>query len=285
MKIMKNSMKCFIALFVMALALSVTGITAQAATKTKKLTLYVGEKVEYTYIGIGSLKSVKSSKSKVVSAKKKSGHSVMQAKKAGKATVTVKGTRGTFKYNITVKKPSFSVSIQSLQNEYALVNVKNNTSGFFDSVDVILTLKDANGNPIAQKTVFINYLGSKKTALDKLYYGSYDNVDISKTTYSVSFSRNLNATYKNYDSKVKWNSYQQDGKVYVTVSTSYKGSGSIYAGYNVVFYDAIGNVINCSYDTYDFLYKNKKVNTTEFYVPDGAVSYTIINKRAILRTY
>lgn len=283
MKKMKNSVKGLVALFVMVMALSLAGITAEAATKTKKLTLFVGEKIEYSYIGIGTLKSVKSNKSKIVSAKKSKGHSIMQAKKVGKATVTVKGTRGTFKYNITVKKPSFNVDIQPF-GDYVLVGVKNNTTEYFNDIDVSLTFYDANGNPVGQRTAYTHYVGSKKTAVDKvLVY--YDNVDLSKTTYSVAWNRSIDYKYKDYGKKVNWSSSQDGGKVHVTVSTSYKGDGSVYAGFNVVFYDAVGNIVGYTADYYEYLYKNKKVDTTDIYMPDGAVRYEIVNKRAMLKEY
>lgn len=283
MKNQKISLKCLVALFVMVMTICITGFTSEAKTKTSKLTLIVGEKLQYSYIGMGTLKSVKSNKKKIVSAKKSSGKAVMQAKKAGKATVTVKGTRGTWKYNITVKKPSFDVRISPF-DDYALVSVKNNTSEYFDSIEVLLTFKDANGNPLGQKTVYTNYVGSKKTAVDKVYL-TYDNVDLSKTSYSVSFRRNVDYKYKNYDKKVNWSPRQEGNKVYVTVSTSYKGKGGVYAGFNVVFYDANGNIISYSYDNYEYLYKNKKIDTTEFYIPDGATSYGVINKRAMVKEY
>ena len=51
-KIARRPMMAFAAVFIMALALCVTSVTAQAATKTRKLTMYVGEKFAYSYIGI-----------------------------------------------------------------------------------------------------------------------------------------------------------------------------------------------------------------------------------------
>jgi hypothetical protein len=77
------------AVFVMAAALLTTSTTVQAA-KTKKVTLYVGEKPSYGFF-LGSVKSVKSSNKKVVAVSKKSGYAILNAKKTGKAKVTVTG--------------------------------------------------------------------------------------------------------------------------------------------------------------------------------------------------
>ena len=59
MKNRKKSMKCLIALMVMAMAFCVTGVNAQAAKKTQKVTFFVGEKIQHSFIGMGKVKSVK----------------------------------------------------------------------------------------------------------------------------------------------------------------------------------------------------------------------------------
>ena len=84
MKNRKKSMKCLIALMVMAMAFCVTGVNAQAAKKTQKVTFFVGEKIQHSFIGMGKVKSVKSSNSKVVAAKKYKNGIVTESKKKGK---------------------------------------------------------------------------------------------------------------------------------------------------------------------------------------------------------
>lgn len=66
----------------LALAMLITiipPVTAEAATKTEKMTLYKGETVEITAF-YGTIKSVSSSKKSVASVKKKSGKAVITAK-------------------------------------------------------------------------------------------------------------------------------------------------------------------------------------------------------------
>lgn len=280
----RKSIKCIILMFVMVVAFSVMGSTVEAATKTKKLTLLVGEKISYSYIGLGSIKSVKSSKSKIVSAKKKSGKSIMTAKKAGKAVVTVKGARGTFKYNITVKKADFSTSISQITEDYALISVTNNTSVYFNYVDLNCIFKDAAGNPLKTYTPSVSYLGPKQTAYYKIYL--VDNAVVANTDLSVvDWTRSIDYTYKNYAKKVTMTDYISNGKLYVNAKTSYKGSGYIYAAFDVLFYDAAGKLVGASTTNYISLYKNRKTDTDETYIPDGAVSYQIVNKRVILKEY
>ena len=84
MKVIKNSLMSFAAIFVIAFALCITTVSVSAATKTKKLTMFVGEKVNIYTIG-GKMKSVSSSKKKVCTAKKKNGDTLVTAKKAGKS--------------------------------------------------------------------------------------------------------------------------------------------------------------------------------------------------------
>ncbi|MCI8509869.1 MAG: hypothetical protein HFJ06_15145 [Lachnospiraceae bacterium] len=285
MKITKNFLKCLVALFVMVITLSLAGITAQAATKTKKLTLYVGEKVNYYYIGLGNLKSVKTNKKAVVAAKKKGRYNQMTAKKAGSATVTVKGTKGTYVYKITVKKePEIEVKLERRQDKYININVKNKSSAYLDNVYVDISYKNAAGQEVDSKKIYLYYLGAKKQAAKEDCPINSKDVDLSKTTYKVTWSRNMNKDYSDYTKKVKYSLSQSDKYLNIKTSISYKKSCNVFAGYTVYFYDANGNVIGIR-DGYNYMSgSNKKYRTctTQVRIPDQTVRYSLINKRAML---
>ncbi len=285
MKITKNFLKCLVALFVMVITLSLAGITAQAATKTKKLTLYVGEKVNYYYIGLGNLKSVKTNKKAVVAAKKKGRYNQMTAKKAGSATVTVKGTKGTYVYKITVKKePEIEVKLERRQDNCININVKNKSSAYLDNVYVDISYKNAAGQEVDSKKIYLYYLGAKKQAAKEDYPINNKDVDLSKTTYKVTWSRNMNKDYSDYTKKVKYSLSQSDKYLNIKTSISYKKSCNVFAGYTVYFYDANGNVIGIR-DGYNYMSgSNKKYRTctTQVRIPDQTVRYSLINKRAML---
>ncbi len=285
MKRTKNFLKCLVALFVMVITLSLAGITAQAATKTKKLTLYVGEKVNYYYIGLGNLKSVKTNKKAVVAAKKKGRYNQMTAKKAGSATVTVKGTKGTYVYKITVKKePEIEVKLERRQDNCININVKNKSSAYLDNVYVDISYKNAAGQEVDSKKIYLYYLGAKKQAAKEDYPINNKDVDLSKTTYKVTWSRNMNKDYSDYTKKVKYSLSQSDKYLNIKTSISYKKSCNVFAGYTVYFYDANGNVIGIR-DGYNYMSgSNKKYRTctTQVRIPDQTVRYSLINKRAML---
>ena len=285
MKITKNFLKCLVALFVMVITLSLAGITAQAATKTKKLTLYVGEKVNYYYIGLGNLKSVKTNKKAVVAAKKKGRYNQMTAKKAGSATVTVKGTKGTYVYKITVKKePEIEVKLERRQDKYININVKNKSSAYLDNVYVDISYKNAAGQEVDSKKIYLYYLGAKKQAAKEDCPINSKDVDLSKTTYKVTWSRNMNKDYSDYTKKVKYSLSQSDKYLNIKTSINYKKSCNVFAGYTVYFYDANGNVIGIR-DGYNYMSgSNKKYRTctTQVRIPDQTVRYSLINKRAML---
>lgn len=284
---MKRTIKTVMMVLVFVMAFAMTGSVSEA--KTDKFTLFVGEEVGYSYIGMGTIKSVKSSKSKVVSAKKYKNGSWMVAKKAGKATVTVKGARGTWKHNITVKKSDFKVNFSKMSgnDRYCQVSVANNTSGYFDTFKVEATFRDASGNELYTNTEYFKYVGKKKTANSSLYMGSYyDKVDLSKTTYKLTFDRDIDYKYKDYSKKVTItdsvgkDKYNNDC-VNIKAKTSYKGKGTIYIAYDIFFYDEAGNLLNITTYT-ETLYKSKKSGTRQAAKPSKTASYKI-NKRVILK--
>lgn len=237
---------------------------------------------------MGSLNSVKSSKKKVVSAKKVNGRCQMKAKKIGKATISAKCARGTWKHKITVKKTNFKVSFKKMgkDDRYALVTLKNDTSGSFDSFKVDITFRDSNGNALYNTTSYIRNVLKKQSGSDMAYLGTnYDKVDLSKTTYKVSFTRYIDHKYKDYSDKVAIteklgkDKYSNDC-INVTAKTSYKGKGNIYVRYDVTFYDATGKEIYfSSYGT--MLYDKGQQNTTSIAVYKGYSSYKN-NKRVML---
>lgn len=284
MKNMKKSIKCLIALMIMAMAFCVTGVNAQAAKKTQKVTFFVGEKIQHSFIGMGKVKSVKSSNSKVVTAKKYKSGIVTESKKKGKATITTKGTRGSYVYKVTVKNPDIKVSLPTNLGD-SVVSVKNDGSGYFDSISVLYHLYDAAGNELGTEREFYNCVGSKKIAYGSIYLSKYRyaNADFSKTTYEINWNRSLRAKFKDYTKKVKFTATESNGKVNVKTSMSYKGKGYVYAGYSVFFYDAAGNVVEVR-DSYHFLYKKQKTKTYSISKPNDAVSWKLVNKRAYLET-
>lgn len=285
-KKMKKVMKKLLLVFAMIFAVSCIQATAQA--KTTKIKLYVGEEISYYYIGIGTLNSVKSSNSKVVSAKLKNSRCNMVAKKAGTSTVTSKGSRGTFVHKVTVKKPSFKISAARFNYRYAKITIKNNNGSCFDSLKVLVTFKDKNGKKLYSDIAYMYTVCPKQTANYSVYLGSnYENVDLSKTTYKVQMSRNPDYKYSNYGKKVSFSEKQsvKGSSTYIDVTskTSYKGKGTITVRYDALFYNAEGKLVYISnYGT--TLYKNSSKKTTSILMPYNATSYKIV-KRAMLSEY
>ena len=278
-------------MIVMVMAFTVTGVTAEAKTKTttKKMTFYVGEKYTYSYIGLGTVKSVKSSKSSVVTAKKKKGkYNEMTAKKKGSATVTVKGSRGTYKYKITVKsKPKFDVKLERRADGYVTVKFNNKSSVYLDDLKISVIFRNAAGQEVTTETVNIHYLGAKKSAAADVYPFPDDGIDYSKTTYKVSYDRDPEKKYSDFTKKVKFSTSLKNGDVIVKTSITYKKRADIYAGFTVYFYDAKGNVVGIA-DRYNYMSgssKKYRTSTSEIYMPYDAVSYKIVNKRAMMVKY
>lgn len=292
---MKNRkpIKCLLAAFAMVMVLSLTGITANAATKSEKLTLLVGEQYKPVYIGMGTIKSVKSSKSKVANAKKKSGGIQITAKKAGKTNVTVKGSRGnTFIHKITVAKANFVVApTDFIPDSYGggdlIVTLTNKTPVGVDWFDIDFIFKNAAGGEVKKSSKTIFYVGKKQKASASIYFTSSEvnQIDLSKTTYQISYRRSAEATYTNYVKKIKFSEKRQDNILYITAKPKkkYKGNGTIYLSYEVTSYDAAGNVIDFS-ENRGSLSSTRKSDTTPVYLNSNAVRYSI-KKRVLLRTY
>lgn len=290
---MKNrkSIKCLLAAFAMVMVLSLTGITANAATKTDSFTLLVGEKLPISYIGMGTIKSVSSSKSKVAKAQKKGSGIQITAKKAGKTNVTVKGSRGnTFIHKITVAKANFKVTpITFIPNTYGggdlVVSIKNNTPAGIDWFDVNFSFKNAAGVEVESRTFTAFYVGKKQTATGTVYISDVSQVDFNQTSYTLKYRRSADAKYSNYAKKVKFSESRDGNYINITAKTKskYKGNGTISIAYEITYYDAAGNIIDMS-DYTASLSSTRQSNTTQIYVPSDAANYSI-NKRVQLRTY
>lgn len=179
---MKKWMKKLLAVcLVMALAVTALApVSAKAATKTKKYTLYKGESFYLTnFSKVKSVSSTNKSVVKVVKDKKDYTHANIYAKKSGEATVTVKTSKGTMKYVITVK-------LSKMRDGYVLLSVKNNTKQTFDKVIVEYTLRDSEGAVTRKYEEAVYDVVAGKTAYDCIYYSSYSiNPDISKSTAKV----------------------------------------------------------------------------------------------------
>lgn len=181
--------------------------TLQAATAKKSITLYKGEGIYYT--DYGTVKSVKSSNAKVVKASKDKEydyHANMVAKKAGKATVCVSTKYGSAKIAVTVKNAKFTPKLVLTHSGDILVSVKNENKDTFDKAEIKYTIKNTDGEVIAEKTDTVYDLLSGKTAYANIYVGSdnIENVDFSNSTIKVTnYERSIGYIYKDVSSKVK----------------------------------------------------------------------------------
>lgn len=189
----------------LALAMAVTllaPVTAQAATKTQNVTLYKGEVLKsYVY---GTIKSVSSSKKSVVSAKKDSGNVEMTAKKTGKATVSIKTNRGTYKYVVTVKKLDITAKLSDMGDGYMLLTVRNNTKQTFTSVAIDYVIKNDQGETVKTDRKVVSDVVAGKTIYAKVIYDSRSyTVDETKcSAKAVADDRSLTAKYRSVASKI-----------------------------------------------------------------------------------
>ena len=224
-------------------------MAAEAATKTEKLTLYVGEE---TYVMVFyDVSKVTSSDKKVVSAeidKTNKTHVNLTAKKAGTSTITVKTKRGTLKYRITVKKLTFDVTLTQLSEEEVLIAVKNNTKQIFDYAYVTYTLKGADGAVLEKDKKIVDLLPGK-TSYTKIMYGMYDfTIDISQCSGKVTeVDRSINAKYTDRSAKVSiTDTMDMDvnlGYATLTLKLKNKVSSSVSGTVYIMLYDAADQLI------------------------------------------
>jgi len=250
----------------LALAMIVTMIapvTAEAAT-TKSLTLYKGEAMYVS--GLGTVKSVSSSKKSVVAASKDttySGRVNLTAKKTGTATITIKTSSSTVKYKITVKKLDITVKITDLGDGYLLLAAKNNTKQTFSAVELTYTLKNAEGETVVKDTANVYDVVAGKTVYKKVYYSqSSYTLDVSQCTATATADdRSLSTTYKNASTKVTPTVTMTDkgsGTLSLTVKSQNKLKSKSASGYHYIrIYDENGKLVD--------------VLSVSFYLKAGAV--------------
>lgn len=237
--------------------------TTQAATKTEKMTLYKGEIVKnYVY---GTLKSVSSSKKAVATVKKDSGNAVITAKKPGKATISIKTNRGTFKYAVTVKKLDVTATLSDMGNGNMLLTVKNNTKQTFTYVSVDYVIKNDQGETIKTDTKLVDDVVAGKTVYDYVYYDSY-HYTIDETLCSakvVGDDRSLIAKYKNVTSSIK-TTIDEDTSAADTIKLTIKSKNTqkkeaAYVDHYVLIYNSMDQVIGLK--TVSFYLKAGKLDT------------------------
>lgn len=239
-----------------AMIFSIIPAVKAEAAQTHKMTLYVGETLEESIYGT-TVKSVKSSKKSVVSGKKSSTlrfKAEMEAKKAGKATVTVKTTGGTYKFDITVKKLKCDFDIQLLPSGAVMLKTTNNTNTVFDTVAVRYTLKNVNGETIESDTAHVRAVIPGQTAytqISSLSTAKREGFDAASSTVEViGDERNLSYTYKySPDSlKVTNKTASQTSESQVSVDFKYKNTSSKDHNGQVIFlfYDDNGELIDMS---------------------------------------
>ncbi len=260
-KLTKRVLSVFLALAMIVTILP--PVTAQAATKTEKMTLYKGEIVKnYVY---GTLKSVSSSKKAVATVKKDSGNAVITAKKPGKATISIKTNRGTFKYAVTVKKLDVTATLSDMGNGNMLLTVKNNTKQTFTYVSVDYVIKNDQGETIKTDTKLVDDVVAGKTVYDYVYYDSY-HYTIDETLCSakvVGDDRSLIAKYKNVTSSIK-TTIDEDTSAADTIKLTIKSKNTqkkeaAYVDHYVLIYNSMDQVIGLK--TVSFYLKAGKLDT------------------------
>lgn len=263
----------------LALAMLITVIppvtATQAATKTEKMTLYKGEAVNV--YPLGTLKSVSSNKKAVASVKKDGNKAVITAKKAGKATISLKTNRGTLKYAVTVKKLDITATLSDMGNGYMLLKVKNNTKQTFTYVNIDYTIKNDQGETIKTDTRMVSSVVAGKTVYDYVYYDSY-NYTVDETLCSakaVSDTRSLDAKYKNVASSIK-TSIDEDTSTEDTIKLTFKSKNTqkkntAYVEHYVLIYNSMDQVIGLK--TVSFYLKAGKLDTGNTKIDTSRYSY------------
>lgn len=263
----------------LAMAMIVTlvpPVTAQAATKTQKMTLYVGEAVNLSYYN-ADIKSISSSKKSVVKVAKVKGEkrkATLDAKKAGKATVTVKTNKGNEKYVITVKKFDISIKMTEMAPGKILLTIKNNTSQTFNFIKVAYTLYSPDGEPLVKDEKTVDNVVAKKTVYDTISYSTYQyNVDVTQCVAKAKVydlyggGRSLSRKYKNQSSNVTVKD-SIDGQKITLTSKNKSNKTSVQGNNYILLYDENGKVV-------DML-------TSSFYLKAGGMD---TNSRSIYTEY
>ena len=273
-------------LLVMGLVASVAPVyTPTADAATKKVTLLKGESTSITVYG-SAIKSVKSSKSSVIKAKKASSYKVtIKAKKKGTSTVTIKAKNGKqLKYKFKVNKVKLPVKVVDIDvvntgystKTYVTFKITNKTGVCLQNADINYVLTDAAGTVLKSGAERAYIIPNKKTAYRTVYYNG-EVAAAAGTGSLTSTSRTLNYKYTDITKKITIKEYSNNNN---TIQFTVKNKSSQYStGYaDIVFYDANGKIRDVEQLS---LYLNKKTTETKtVYGPSDAVSYKILNKRA-----
>lgn len=281
-KLTKRILSVFLAIAMIVTILPT--VTTEAATKTEKLTLYVGESYTFYTIGFDSLTGSSNTKKTVATVKvnKSKKQYTLAAKKAGTTTICVKGKdyygkSAVLKYTITVKKPSFSISTQSIDDNYALIKIKNNCKATFDKIAIKYTFKTPDGEVYAQNTTTISRVLAGKTVYEKVYVGRDANIDYSQSVVKVTaFDRDPSYTYKNVTTKQvtvkETEKSEEDSKITFKLKEKNTLNQYVYGHVYVISYDADDNIIDV--DDYSLYLDKKETKTTsEYFVSKSEYSH------------
>ena len=281
-KVMKRVITACLA-FAMLVAL-VTPASVEAATKNESLTLYKGETYTWYLTGVKSLSSASSTKKAVaaVKANKSKKQYTISAKKEGNTVVTVKGKdyyghAQTLKVKVTVAQPKFDIKLQKLDGNYVLISLKNNTKATFDRLAVHYSLKNSSGSEIAAKDETVYRVMSGKTAYEKIYVASAENVDFSQSSIKVTgYNRNPDQKYKVLGKDklavTVVDEQTSDTSITFKLKEVNKASQYVYGEVYILSYDANGNIIDLSTGSI-YLDKKETKTTPEFYVSKSSYSH------------
>ncbi len=286
MKKMKLSKRlaCLVLAVLMAVpvasALDMPQASVAEAASAKKVTMYVGEKMDLGFTNT-EIKKLKTSNKKVV----KTGtyksysykHSYIEAKKTGKATITVKKYSKTYKYAVTVKKAKFSATATRISGTSRfLITLNNKTNQTFENVKMTYTIKDSSGNVIDKDSTTVTDLQAKGKAYELIYTSySYADQDLSCSVKVTPLFHQMTQKYYNVSNKIKVTSKKKDGN-YVKISYKNNNKKATYTDgcVYVIFYDENGKVVS---ENYSLLYMKKgTTKTSEFYVGSNWSSYKVI---------
>lgn len=254
---------------------AVPGTKAMAATQKASYTFYVGQANYFT--NFEDVKSVKSSNSAIVKAKKDSKSSYktnLTAKKAGKAVVTIKTKRGnTVKLSITVVKPNLSAEIVSVSEDTGrvIVKVTNKSKLTYENTRIQYTFKNTDGEEVETSSASAAAILPKSSTYAAISYNkSAYNVDkdlssvsvITKGGYAPDYSPNRK--YSNGNSKLAVSEGdEEEGKIPVTFKNT--SGSSLYGNVVYVFYNEEGSIIDI---TSKYVYvKAKETDTSSLYTP------------------
>lgn len=192
-------------LSLLILVITVSGMTVRkteaAELNTTTDLLFVGQSWNYNFQRIGLIKKVTYSNKKVAETTEIASTILyIKAKAAGTTTITVTGSKYTYKIKLTVKKMDVTASVyKKLSDGSYLYKVKNNTKdGFFEEINFMIVLRDSDGE-------FLDY-----------FNGSITGLTPGSTVYSIC------NTYDDYDADIKRSTVELDDFTTDPVTTGYK---------------------------------------------------------------